>query len=98
MQEPFFKLLGDELIALTPEHWHSIKLAITRAGPPSMVVCLISSPEGLPERIEPSPELLRFVRDLDRVFTEHGARFQAAECYVREEAPDVWHVVIDYQY
>ncbi len=101
LQEPFFKLLGDELIALTPDHWRLIKLSITHVEQPSsagrQLECAITSPEGYTEEVIPSEQLLETVRELDDLFRSHGAGFRAAVCNVREEAPDSWRVVIDYQ-
>ena len=102
VQAPLFKRLGDELVELTPEHWRDIALSMSQvtqpqAAPPEWR-CTISSPEGFTEKVEPSQALVSIVRDLADTFAAHGARFQSADCRVRQELPDSWRVVVDYHY
>jgi hypothetical protein len=103
LQAPAHKKIWRELIALTPEHWHWAALSVVRQNPdwsPSeeALTFTISSRERYDEPIMPSVELVEYIREVDTLFREHDAKWQAAEYVVKQSEDGDWKGEVSFTY
>jgi len=101
-QAPIDKAIADELIVATPEWWASAQLEVSATSPNEAGESLrytISNPDGLQDRVEPTPELRQPVERLAGVFGKRGHPWRYVR-YTARQLPNSedWDCDIEFKY
>src|SRR5687768_1418955 len=97
-EAPLDQAIVDELIAATPEWWESAKLEIGSPDPGNSADCRISSPDGLTDRVDATPELRGAIARLSQLFARYGHRWQRATYVARRLDDGGWTFQVDFSY
>jgi hypothetical protein len=105
LQTPLHDQIAKELIALTPEHWRSVRLRLVRKTVPPEAGVIgqgiahsISSPEGHREVVMPGDDLFARTHALDTLFRQYGAEWLVAEYVVSANPAGVWSWDVSFTY
>jgi hypothetical protein len=95
-QSEIYPGLAQDLISLTPEHWHSAVLELTATQ--GSVGHTIWSDEGHRDIVSPSMELFEHTRRLELLFAQYKCPWVSAKFRVWEQADGNWSFQVDYGY
>ena len=95
-QSEIYPHLAQELISLTPEHWHSAVLGLTATQ--ESIRHAIWSDEGHRDIISPSMELFEHTRRLELLFAQYKCPWVSAKFRVREQEDGNWSFQVEYGY
>jgi hypothetical protein len=87
------------LFPLLPPHWNAVTLTLSvpAHGLGQGLAHSISSPEGHPGVVTPTPELCAAIQKLELVWLEHKATFKRVIVSAQRTGKD-WNVQSEYEY
>lgn len=100
LQAPIDRLIVEELVAATPEHWNSAVMTVERHvhGGKEKLAIAISSPEDHREVVSATHELIEALYQLVRCFSQKGKTWTKVQYIISLGPNDTWKFEANFDY